>query len=217
MILDNIKAIIFDFDGTLYNSKGLPLKLATGDIFNIFKIKNCQKTLESLRGKDFKNETKFYNEYYAMLANLCHKSISDIVTWYHEQFMPLMVITLKKYYYKRDGLDMLLAKLRMLGIKIAVLSDYPNIATRMRAIDINTKLFNVIANSFEIGALKPCKRTFTEIAEKLCVDYKECLVIGDREETDGIGAKNANMQFIKIFSPYDKTGVLWQDLVKDIL
>ena len=52
-MLDNIKAIIFDFDGTLYDFKGLPKNLCLSSIPNMLKISAVQKTRKSLKGRDF--------------------------------------------------------------------------------------------------------------------------------------------------------------------
>ena len=45
----------------------------------------------------------------------------------------------------------------------------------------------------EMGALKPSARPFIEVARAMGVEPAETLVIGDRADTDGAGAKAAGM------------------------
>ena len=62
-MLDNIKAIIFDFDGTLYDFKGLPKNLCLSSIPNMLKISAVQKTRKSLKGKDFPSIEEYEKEF----------------------------------------------------------------------------------------------------------------------------------------------------------
>ncbi len=55
----------------------------------------------------------------------------------------------------------------------------------------NIKLYS--PDSF--GAQKPAVRSFLEISKEMGVHPENILVIGDREETDGIGAFHAKMHF----------------------
>ena len=62
-----------------------------------------------------------------------------------------------------------------------------------------------------------------EIAKNLAVKPEECLVVGDRDDTDGNGARKTNMEFIQIET--HKTKVLepnhpvwsWDDFATWIL
>ena len=58
--------------------------------------------------------------------------------------------------------------------------------------------FSRIYSTQEFGCLKPAKRAFDEIAKAMAVPPENCLVVGDRADTDGEGARNSGMQFIQI-------------------
>jgi len=79
--------------------------------------------------------------------------------------------------------------------KIAVYSDYPFLKERIEAMGLipGPKIFLYGPESF--GAQKPAARPFLRIAEDFGVAPEEVLVIGDREDTDGLGAFKAGMRF----------------------
>ena len=63
----------------------------------------------------------------------------------------------------------------------------------------------------EINAFKPDPKGLLFISNKLNMELKDCLFIGDREDTDGICAKNAGMDYLII----DKKGKIFEELRKD--
>ncbi|MBP5451451.1 MAG: HAD-IA family hydrolase, partial [Treponema sp.] len=48
------------------------------------------------------------------------------------------------------------------------------------------------------GISKPAKRAFNQIADTLGVPAENCLVVGDRLDTDGEGARNSGMKFVQV-------------------
>ena len=62
--------------------------------------------------------------------------------------------------------------------------------------------------SKRLGGLKPCKESFEKICRALDLHPEECLMVGDREDTDGDGAKSVGMAFehvVKAGKPNLKT------------
>ncbi|HEV8245640.1 MAG TPA: HAD family hydrolase, partial [Polyangiaceae bacterium] len=75
-------------------------------------------------------------------------------------------------------------------------SDYP--AQRKLAALGTPELFDVVVASGEPGGprrLKPHPEGFLRAAEALGVAPARCLVIGDREDADGLAARAAGMGF----------------------
>ena len=75
-----------------------------------------------------------------------------------------------------------------------------------------------MVSSESFGALKPAPRPFLEIAAKLNISPENILVIGDRNDTDGLGAESAKMKFIQTESHKtkgDKTVISWVELKKE--
>jgi FMN phosphatase YigB (HAD superfamily) len=82
------------------------------------------------------------------------------------------------------------------GIKCAVYSDYPNVAERLTAIGLPPDRCGALYGPDTFGALKPAPRPFLTIAQDLHCAPEDTLVIGDREDTDGDGARACGMRFI---------------------
>jgi HAD superfamily hydrolase (TIGR01549 family) len=218
-LLENIEAVIFDFDGTLYNKKQFAVKLLSQNIKDIFLIRAERKTRNQLKGIDFLSSGNFYKNFFEkMSANLKNKKYTlDFLTkWYFENYLTALTNTLKKYYNARIGVENMFENLIKSNIKIAVFSDYSVVAERMNAIGLSTT--QNLFNAEEFGALKPSPRPFLEIANKLQVSPEKTLVIGDREDTDGIGAKKSGMKFLHLVDKKNNNladAVIWEELISN--
>lgn len=192
-----IKAVIFDFDGTLYDQKGFAFKLIATDLKNAFKAKAERDVRKKIRDTDFGNHEKFlenFTEYSAAKINMDPEKYRD---WYINTYMPHFINVLSKW-KSRPQVNIVFETLKNNKIKTAIFSDYGFTKERCEALKINLKNVDVIISAEEIGVLKPAKRGFTEVALALKVKPEECIVIGDRIDTDGEGAKRCGMKFIQI-------------------
>ena len=52
MNIEKYKSVIFDLDGTLYDNKGLPLKLVLADIPNMWVLGAERKARKNIKGQD---------------------------------------------------------------------------------------------------------------------------------------------------------------------
>lgn len=87
------------------------------------------------------------------------------------------------------------------GGRTAIVSDYPAVE-KLRAMRLE-HLFEAVVASGEAGGLsqlKPSPEGMQLAAEQLKVDASECLVIGDRWDTDGAAAQAAGMDFLHVAS-----------------
>ena len=127
---------------------------------------------------------------------------------------------LSEKFKARKNINKFLNELKNNNVKLAILSDYGHVEERLDALKINKSLFDIIASNEEYGVLKPSKRPLLDIAEKLKVGCDKVLVVGDRDDTDGEGARLARMHYIKITAnrKYQNTGVYsWEELYKSTL
>ena len=125
----------------------------------------------------------------------------DALNWYSNRYMGTMCFLLKRYYSQRPQLPQVFAKLHEKGIKIVVFSDYPRVRQRIRALDFSDDTLatiNGIYSAEDFGSQKPAPRPFLEIAKNLDVEPQNCLMVGDRDDTDGVGARATGMNFIQI-------------------
>ncbi|MDR1346058.1 MAG: HAD family hydrolase [Bacteroidales bacterium] len=201
----SIEAVIFDFDGTLYDKKWFALRLIANNITNLFLLQNERKTRKELRGAGFGNSELFYAQFFQCFSRQFKNrkySPAFLKEWYFEEYMLSLIQILQKYYHARSDAKPLFELLHEQNIKFAVLSDYPCVAERMRAIGIEPAFngkFEIACYACEdFGALKPNKIPFLEVARQLNTAPEKILVVGDKNETDGQGAKNAGMRFLDV-------------------
>ena len=127
---------------------------------------------------------------------------------------------LSEKFKARKNINKFLNELKNNNVKLAILSDYGHVEERLDALKINKSLFDIIASNEEYGVLKPSKRPLLDIAEKLKVGCYDVLVVGDRDDTDGEGARLAKMDYIKITAggKCQNAGIYsWEKLYKSIL
>lgn len=217
IIKEDPKAIIFDFDGTLYDCSYFALHLVLGAPLDAFRMKAERIARYVLRGKDFGDSQHFREAFFAEMAKHTHKDAIKCEQWYDSFYTSHTIKILKKHYRVRHGLMITMQALRDKGLKIAVLSDYCHIKDRMKAIGLSESFCDVIASTMEMGCLKPCKRAFDTVANLLEVPAEECLVVGDRVSTDGMGALSAGMSFVHIGNVTLGTTISWGDFCRAVL
>lgn len=217
----SVKAIIFDFDGTLYDFSFIPIRVILREPHHIFWIRADRVTHRMLRGRDFGSSESFVREYNRRMAKHTRLSEEENIKWYTDTYIKkTMVKVLKRHYRCRDGLRSFVSMLRQKNILMAVFSDYPFVSERMLAVDMDQEMidcFAKISSAHDFGCLKPAPRAFLEIAHSLGVPPENCLVVGDRDDTDGEGARNSGMQFIQICKKKSKGNpsiMTWTEFVE---
>lgn len=200
-MLSDVKAVIFDLDGTLYNFKWLPLRLMWALPTDFSRIAADRSVRKKLKGCDFGTPEAYKEEYSKRMAKATALKPKDALNWYSNRYIGTMCFLLKKYYSARPKLEEVFQVLCDKGIKIAVFSDYPRVRQRIRALDFSDGTMAAVCGIYsaeDFGSQKPALRPFLEIASELGVSPEHCLVVGDRDDTDGEGARKTNMQFIQI-------------------
>jgi FMN phosphatase YigB (HAD superfamily) len=250
-LLHNIKGLIFDFDGTLFDNAVLAFYLIAAyppDALRIWKERLVRK---SFAGCDYASAEEYHRAFFAALGKYCLRSPQQMRDWYFNHYMPRMVRVLQKHYQPRPGVQKLFLHFggktsRENGAgkaghlpRIAVYSDYPFLEERLEALGVIRGPGVLLYGPESFGAQKPAARPFLRIAADLGARPEEVLVIGDRSDTDGLGAFNAGMRFFSLetgrrryyrLDPYRRppeekphgpslvmyAGV-WDDLVKALL
>ena len=88
---------------------------------------------------------------------------------------------------------------------------------KYKRLPIDTKYFKATGNSESYGGLKPIGAPFLDLADKMNTSPDKVLVIGDRDDTDGQGARLANMPFVLICNQKKKSkGLSWADFYSKI-
>ncbi|MDR3171564.1 MAG: HAD family hydrolase [Treponema sp.] len=195
-VFQNIHGVIFDFDGTLFDYFRLPLYLILACPWDIKNIYRERVTRKKFAGCDFGSAERYYAEYFAQLSAQCHKPEPAVRAWYFNRFLPALIRVLKKHYKPRPGLQTLFNRFETRdNVSVSIYSDYPVLQERLAALGVRPGGRFRLYGPESFGAQKPAPRPFLTIAKHMGVHPEETIVIGDREETDGIGALRAGMRF----------------------
>jgi FMN phosphatase YigB (HAD superfamily) len=189
------KAIIFDLDGTLYDKSGLARRLILKQLRRgrLGMLKREREVRKELRGGHFESEEAFYSAFFARFERpeLARR-------WYFEEYMPDMVAILRKHYRIAPWVETTMPGLRSKGCKIVVFSDYGCVREKLSAIGFNLAWADFVFDAPSLGGLKPCKESFENICREIRLRPSDCLMVGDREDTDGAGARSVGMPFKQI-------------------
>ena len=195
-----MKAIVFDLDGTLYDSAGLPFRLIMKELSRgrLRLLAAERKVRKRLAGVDFGSREKLYEEFFKAMEKESGCPARKARDWYFTVYMKDMVKTLERHFSARKGLDTLLDGLGKQGVKVAVFSDYGCVERKMMALGIDCSRFSLIVDSPSFGGFKPCASSFQKVASELGLEPSDILMVGDRTDTDGEGAKASGMKFIHL-------------------
>ncbi len=195
--LGDHKLFIFDFDNTLYDGRRYALRLVFANLTHALRCKAERGVRHRLAGRDFHDAQALRQELVTLLGQASHISAAAARSWYEGKYLPSMLTILERHYDARPGAIDLMRRLIAEGKTVCVLSDYPNTAARLAAIGIADPHIHAFSAE-EMGALKPSARPFVEIAKLFNVGHSDTLVVGDRDDTDGAGARAALMDYVVI-------------------
>jgi HAD superfamily hydrolase (TIGR01509 family) len=191
--LSRIRALIFDFDGTLYEGRGFARRLVLARPGEAPLILAERRTRKALTGCDYGSPEAYDAEFFSRMARLAKRPAEDLRRWYFEAYMPRICGILRRHYRPRPGAAELLENLHRRGLPWAVYSDYPLTAERLAALGLAPPPEGRLYGPEHFGAQKPAVRPFLSIAAALGRSPDRTLVVGDRPDTDGAGAAAAGM------------------------
>jgi FMN phosphatase YigB (HAD superfamily) len=206
----NIKLVVFDVDGTMYNQKRLRQKMLFS-LVSFYLPRPARwselRILKIFREEREKNKsrpiTDLQHDQYIWCQTRTGRDIEQIKQVVNHWILEYPLRLLNQLIY--PGLHELFVALNKAGIKVAVLSDYPA-EKKLQAMKLQADLV-IDAADERINALKPDPAGLRFIAEYFKTDIRETVFIGDREDTDGEAARRINMNFIlldkkKIYKNY---------------
>jgi len=194
-MLRSVKGIIFDFDGTLFDNALIAFRLIKAYPLDWRRIWKERLIRKRFSGCDYSSPEEYYNAFFSELGKACFRSPKRMRDWYFDHYIPRMISVLRKYYEARPGAAEFFSRMKNNSTRIAVYSDYPLLKERMATLGLYTSDNILLYGPESFGAQKPAVRPLLKIAEDIGIPPEEILVIGDREETDGLGAFNAGMRF----------------------
>ena len=189
------KVVVFDLDGTLYNKNGMVMRMLFSALLEWRMMFVERRTRKKLRGVWMGDKDSFYDMYFREMSNGRLFSAEYARWWYNTRYMPLMVRVIKKYYQPVEWLEPFVSQCKTLGVRIVVLSDYGHTKEKIQALGLDDTMFDWVVSAPELGGLKPACQLLEKVAAKMGILPNQCLVIGDREDTDGELAKSVNTPF----------------------
>jgi putative hydrolase of the HAD superfamily len=189
VLLMMLKAIAFDFDGTLYPS----YKMYTHSFFFFLKhflfVYHFSCVRKEMRkrlyiGEFRKTQASLLAKRLKIPEKRAYQKIQSVVygEWTH------IFKKIKPFPY----LKLALKNLKKNGLKLAILSDYP-VVEKIRHLGLEG-IWDCAFSSEEIGYLKPYPQAFKALCQYLKLLPEEILYVGDRYHYDIIGAKKAGFK-----------------------
>lgn len=189
--ISQIKLLCFDVDGTLYRSVPALWDAIKGEVLN--------KVME-LRKSSFPEAQKYVDDRFKVLGSNT-KVLQELGINAQDFFIrAFAAIDVNKYISPDKKLKTLIDRLRRKYL-VGVLSngDIGSVTRKLAAVGLSPQLFSPFIATYEFGAVKPDPAPFLKAIEAAGVRPEESVYIGDREETDILGAKAVGMRTIMVW------------------
>lgn len=205
----SVRAVSFDLDGTLYDLERTRWRmlLATFPFWRTLRV--GRRVREELRGRIFVDGAALLQQEAQSAAARLGRDLTSTKALLHELFDTRLVKVLRAT-GPRAGTRLLLQRLIDEGLHIAVISDRGSIAEKLGALGLGDLPWSALVSADDEGVLKPAPVLFERCAQRMGVDVSELLHVGDRDDTDGAGARSAGAAVVILGSQdlSDISGVL---------
>jgi len=200
-MLNGIKGVAFDLDGTLYPNYRLHLRILP-TLIKELRLVAAFGMARSVIRKEQENTSIIQSDFYQYQADITAKILSVPVAPLKEKIdrliykaweLPFKDIKLFK------GVKETLLELRKAGYKLGLLSDFPP-ETKLKYLGLDG-LWDAVLCSESFGAIKPHPLSFKELAAAMSLPPENILYIGNSRSYDIAGANRAGMKTAWIKSP----------------
>jgi putative hydrolase of the HAD superfamily len=191
-----IKAVIFDIDNVLYNC-GYQVEMARRAAVEAMTRAGLDMSVEEGFNKleeVVKRYGSNFNKHYDMLVGNrsdSHRIIAAGLVAYHN--------TKRSHLKPYDDIIPAIERLRASGYRIGVISDGLSVKQWEKLIRLGVEdMFDSVVISEDAGVEKPDTTIFEKACNELEVPAEECIYIGDRLDTDILGANKAGMTSVRL-------------------
>ena len=196
-----VRAVVFDVDGTLYEQRPLRLRMARElalrslarprTLADARVLRTFRRSREELAEEEAAGIGRLQYERAAERARVPPERVEAIVAeWILERPLPHLAAC------RRPGTRRLFTALGDSGRRIGVWSDYPA-AGKLEALGLRAEAV-VAATDPEVDRLKPQPAGLERLLELLAVSPAEALLVGDRDERDGEAARRLGCPYLLV-------------------
>jgi putative hydrolase of the HAD superfamily len=193
--MQNLKAVAFDLDGTLYPGYRINFRLVPFAIAHLRLLIAFGRAREIIRKEQENAPDISLSQFYAYQAQVVGRLLNAPAQEIQEK--------LDRFIYKGwephfkhvrlySNVKKTLEALRKSGLKLALLSDFPP-ENKIKYLNLDG-LWDTILCSESTGKIKPHPKSFCETALALGVRPEETLYVGNSHSVDILGAASAGMK-----------------------
>lgn len=197
-VLNGVKTIIFDLDGTLYDKRGLAHRMVRRLWWCLPLLLAERLARGGMHEYQYTSGDAFYAAFFANMAR-GHWWGPDIAQrWYNHVYLPAMVRVLRHSFQPRPEAMALIEEGKRRGLQLAIYSDYGCVEEKLEALGIDAGLFDLRVDAPSMGALKPSGPSAAKVMLMLHAEPASTLFVGDRDEKDGASARAVGARFLLI-------------------
>lgn len=203
---DNVRLVVFDVDGTLYDQRAMRLRilielagnaLGTRSLVTVRTLSRYRRLRETIGEKEIDGFEDILVARAAEASRIRETTLRAIVSEWMEK-RPLAHIRACRYPHIVD----LFAALRRRGKIIGIFSDYPAFE-KLHAMELTADHI-VAAGDPNVGILKPHSRGLEVLMNTAGIGPSETVFVGDRVDRDGEAARRAGVTaLIRSNTPID--------------
>ncbi|MBQ4394513.1 MAG: HAD family hydrolase [Paludibacteraceae bacterium] len=195
---DEIRTVVFDLDGTIYDKRGLAARMVSRLWWCLPLLMAERFARRNAHYVQFASEEEFFDFFFTTMARGHWWGPRIAERWYHLVYLPTMVRLIRRYHCIRPEASELLRVCRERGLQTAIYSDYGSVIEKLEALGLDPAQFDLLISAPQLGALKPSEPCARRVLELLQADPKTTLFVGDRDDKDGATARAVGAKLLLV-------------------